>query len=88
MQIEISNARATHPTGEGKINRHMQPSIQRCRHSSFELRPMPVLNASRKFQQLVCTKCGLVAGALDLRVDVQLDKIANALARLIEKFGV
>ena len=49
---------------------------------------MPVPNTSRKFQQLVCTQCGLVAGALDLRVDVQLDKISNALAGLIEKLGV
>lgn len=88
MQIKIPSTRATHSTGKDKINGRTQPPTQHCRHSSFELKSMPVLNTSRKFQQLVCTKCGLVAGALNLRVDAQLDKIANALARLIEKLGV
>jgi hypothetical protein len=88
MRIEISDAGATRTAGEEKIDRHAQPPTQRCRHPSYELKSMPVPNANRKFQQLVCTKCGLVAGALDLRIDVRLDKIANALARLIEKLGV
>ena len=88
MQIKIPNTGMTRSSGKGKINRHTQPPTQRCRHPSFELRPMPVSNTSRKFQQLVCTKCGLVAGTLDLRADVQLDKIASALPRLIEKLGV
>ena len=88
MRVTISKITAKRSMKDCKATTSNRTQTLRCRHPSYELKSMPVPNTSRKFQQLVCTKCGLVAGALDLRVDVQLDKIANALARLIEKFGV
>jgi hypothetical protein len=88
MLVKISDTKAIRSVGEGKTTSSKQPPRQPCRHPSYELRPMPVPNTCRKFQQLVCTKCGFVAGTLDLHVDVQLDKIANALVRLVEKLGV